>query len=61
MSAILMDQFLRLRDGDRFWYESYFDAATVQLLSKTRLSTIIKRNTTITTELQANVFQLPKQ
>jgi peroxidase len=60
MSTILKDQFVRLRDGDRFWYESYFDAATVASLEKTRLSTIIRRNTTVGTELQLNVFLVPE-
>src|SRR5262249_35734061 len=54
--AILKDQFQRLRDGDRFWYEAYLDPATLAVVQRTKLSDIIIRNTTITTEIQANVF-----
>ncbi len=58
--TILKDQFERLRDGDRFWYQSYLDAATVQSLEATTLANIIRRNTPITTELQPNVFRVPR-
>ena len=57
--AILKDQFQRLRDGDRFWYEAYLDPATLSVVQHTKLSDIILRNTTIGTELQPNVFALP--
>ncbi len=54
--AILKDQFERLRDGDRFWYESYLDPATVAVVQQITLTDIIRRNTTITTEIQNNVL-----
>ena len=57
--AVLTDQFQRLRDGDRFWYETYLDPDTLATVQATRLSDIIRRNTTITTGLQNNVFSLP--
>jgi peroxidase len=57
--AILKDQFERLRDGDRFWYEAYLDPATLAVVQKVKLSDIIHRNTTILGELQTNVFALP--
>jgi hypothetical protein len=57
--AVLTDQFQRLRDGDRFWYETYLDPDTLATVQATRLSDIIRRNTTITTGLQNNVFGLP--
>ena len=57
--AILKDQFERLRDGDRFWYEAYLDPATLAVVQKIKLSDIIHRNTTILGELQTNVFALP--
>jgi peroxidase len=57
--AVLTDQFQRLRDGDRFWYETYLDPSTLATVQATRLSDIIRRNTTISTELQNNVFNLP--
>jgi hypothetical protein len=57
--TVLTDQFERLRDGDRFWYEAYLDPGTLATVQATRLSDIIRRNTTITTELQNDVFTLP--
>ena len=57
--TILKEQFERLRDGDRFWYEIYLDPVDLASVKKQTLSGIIKRNTTITTELQRNVFVLP--
>ena len=57
--TVLTDQFERLRDGDRFWYEAYLDPNTLATVQATRLTDIIRRNTTITTELQQDVFTLP--
>ena len=54
--AILKDQFERLRDGDRFWYEAYLDPTTLSVVQNTTLADIILRNTTITTEIQRNVL-----
>jgi peroxidase len=59
MFTILKDQFRRLRDGDRFWYEAYLDPETLATVQAQSLSIIIRRNTTITTELQDDVFHLP--
>ncbi|MCC9631442.1 peroxidase [Blastopirellula sp. JC732] len=53
--AILVDQFTRLRDGDRFWYENIFSPQDVDRIEHTTLSDIIQRNTVID-NLQANVF-----
>lgn len=55
LRAILIDQFVRLRDGDRFYYRN--DTALASLwtqLEATRLSDIIRRNSGA--DLQANVF-----
>jgi hypothetical protein len=52
---ILVDQFERLRDGDRFWYARVFYGPQLAALEATRLSDIIRRNSTIT-KIQDNVF-----
>lgn len=52
---ILADQFQRLRDGDRFWYERDFQGGELRQIRQTTLADIIRRNTT-TTNLQDNVF-----
>ena len=56
MHAIILDQFIRLRDGDRFWYETYLPPEMVQLVNEQTLARIIRRNTDIGVEIQANVF-----
>ena len=54
--AVLRDQFVRLRDGDRFWYRNGgFDAKQIAEIEGTRLSDILMRNTTVV-GLQRNVF-----
>ncbi len=54
--TILTDQFERLRDGDRFWYQNgNFSQADLAMIESTRLSTILTR-TTGTAGLQANMF-----
>ena len=57
--TILKDQFERLRDGDRFWYQIYLPHPLVAMLEHQSLSDIIRRNTTIGHELQDNVFRVP--
>lgn len=54
-SRILIDQFTRLRDGDRFWYQNQFSKDQAQQIGQTTLAEIIRRNTTLT-NLQSNVF-----
>ncbi len=55
--TVLADQFLRLRDGDRFWYENIYSGAELDELRNTTLADVIARNTTIAPgELQENVF-----
>lgn len=53
--AILVDQFTRLRDGDRFWYENRYEGETLAELRSTSLSDVIERNTDIE-GLRDNVF-----
>jgi hypothetical protein len=55
--AIWIDQFTRLRDGDRFFFENpgVFSASDLATLENTQLSDIIRRNTQIS-NIQDNVF-----
>ena len=57
--AILVDQFTRLRDGDRFWYEAYLGRRWADTIRRETLSRIIQRNTDLDQELQRNVFIVP--
>ena len=45
--TIVKDQFERVRDGDRFWYQNVFSGYTLAKLNKTTLSKVIQRNTKI--------------
>lgn len=58
-TAILVDQFTRLRDGDRFWYQASLPNGTVREIENTSLADIIRRNTSLT-KLQENVFFFTK-
>ena len=57
--TILIEQFTRLRDCDRFWYESYLPTETIDELNATLLSDVIRRNTDIGDELPDDVFRVP--
>lgn len=57
---IISDQFERLRNGDRFWYQRVFSGRALAELEQTTLSDIIKRNTTVN-NLQSNVFVLSSE
>ncbi len=54
-TAIIADQFQRLRDGDRFWYEGTFSGQQLNQIRNTTLADVIERNTDLT-KLQDNVF-----
>lgn len=56
--TILIEQFERLRSGDRFWYQSYLPEDLVDLVERQTLSRIIRRNTGIGAELPARVFRV---
>ncbi|MEL7311144.1 MAG: peroxidase family protein [Pseudomonadota bacterium] len=56
---IVVDQFERLRDGDRFWYERTFFGETLAMIESTTLADIIRRNTDIGAEISDNVFVVP--
>lgn len=55
--TILKDQFERLRDGDRFWYESYLPADWVRLVNRQTLARVIRRNTDVGHEIGARAFR----
>jgi len=61
VSAVLTDQFSRLRDGDRFWYQNdpfFLDNKDhMKNVHHTTLSDVIKRNTSVDSELQNDVFK----
>jgi peroxidase len=54
-TAILIDQFSRLRAGDRFWYEHTFSGAELEEIKNITLADVIRLNTDLT-KLQENVF-----
>jgi len=54
----LIDQFMRLRDGDRFWHENFFEGPELAELQATSLADVIRRNTAIDRELQDDVFHM---
>jgi hypothetical protein len=55
--CVMEDQFSRLRDGDRFWYEREFYGYELRLIENTRLSDIIRRNTDLS-KIPNNVFRV---
>ncbi len=57
-STIITDQFERLRDGDRFWYQNVFHGRQLAELEQTTLADVIERNTGVQ-NLQPNVFFAP--
>ncbi|MEO0835276.1 MAG: peroxidase family protein [Cyanobacteria bacterium J06642_3] len=55
--AIIAEQFIALRDGDRLYYENIFSGAEIAEIESTTLSEIILRNTD-TEIIQDNAFSL---
>ena len=55
ISAVLVDQFTRLRAADRYYFENVLSADDLERVQSTQLSDIILRNTD-TKNIQANVF-----
>lgn len=58
-TAILVDQFRRCRDGDRFWYQGCLPAGLLRIVEQQTLASIIRRNTGIRDEITDNVFLTP--
>ncbi|GAB1597499.1 peroxidasin-like [Argonauta hians] len=58
--CIIVDQFRRLRDGDRFWYENpgVFTADQLTQLRQTSLARVICDNSDNIVRIQRNVFQM---
>jgi peroxidase len=55
--AIIADQYRRMRDGDRyFWQNQHWDAQTHDMIAHTTLRTLILRNTATTAHLQPDMF-----
>ncbi|CAD5224776.1 unnamed protein product [Bursaphelenchus xylophilus] len=64
--CILSDQFEKIRHGDRFWYENFFQPSgfteeQLMELRKTTLATIICENTDNLGLIQQSVFELPDE
>lgn len=59
LRAVLADQFRRLRDGDRFWYESYLPADLVDLVNAQTMATVLRRTTGLDTEIGEVPFFMP--
>ncbi|MGB5811852.1 MAG: peroxidase family protein, partial [Polyangiales bacterium] len=55
--TVVKRQFERLRDGDRFWHEN-LPRDVRDEVDGTRLSDVIRRNTTINREIQDDVFRV---
>ena len=53
--TIIVEQFKRLRDGDRFWFQNQFSGKQLMQLQRTSLSDVIGRNTDLTS-VQHNAF-----
>ena len=55
--AILVDQFERLRDGDRFWFERTMTAEEIAEIKSLKLSDIVKLNSQIT-NIKSDIFRI---
>jgi hypothetical protein len=55
LRRVILEQFERARDGDRFWYQNFFTGDLLNELEGTTLRTVIARNTEIN-NLQDDVF-----
>jgi hypothetical protein len=58
LRVVLSDQFMRLRDGDRFWYQNYLNPELVRVVEQQTLARIIRRNTAIAEETPDDVFRV---
>ena len=58
LQRVMSDQFQRLRDGDRFWYQTSFNREQIKRLEATTLADVIRRNTRIGQEISDDVFRV---
>ncbi|HRJ09209.1 MAG TPA: peroxidase family protein [Prosthecobacter sp.] len=56
---ILADQFTRLRDADRFWYQNIFSKEMIRMIERQTLSVILRRNTGLGREIPDKAFLAP--
>lgn len=56
LQRLIADQFIALRDGDRYWYQNWMPLDLRSEIEATRLADIIRRNTDIGSEIADNVF-----
>ena len=57
--AVLRDQFERVRDGDRFWYQRLFTGTALERLEETRLADLIRRNSGVRDEIGDQALFVP--
>ena len=57
--AILVIQFTRLRDGDRFWYERDLTPVEMSIVGGITLADVIRANTGIDAEISDDAFRTP--
>jgi len=58
--GMVIEQFVKLRDGDRFWYERALSPMERRRVKRTRLSDVIRRNTDIKREIPRDVFRVKR-
>jgi hypothetical protein len=54
-TRIIADQFMRIRDGDRLWYQNLYSGAALDALQNVSLAQIVSRNT-VNHDLQSRLF-----
>ena len=55
---VIRGQFERLRSGDRYWYESSLSPTEIAVVENTTLADVIRRNTSIGSEISDDVFHV---
>lgn len=57
-AALLVEQFTRTRDGDRFWYERVLSGRPLRFVEKRTLAKLLEAHTPIRSELGADAFRV---